>query len=177
MNFLKQDELNRLIDDHELWLKTNSKEGNQLFLQDAQLYNIEIVNRKLDFVDFSRVSFQNLKMRNSSFTSAKLVWIELLNAELDKVNFKSCTFKQSSFHFSTMIDCDFTNVSIYNSEFHTGNIKSSTFENSELLENTFKGFGLHNIEFKNATFGDLSFIHISLTEPKNLDSVKHRFES
>ena len=174
MNIIKQEEFDELMDSHELWLCTDSKKGEQLFLRDAQLHNIKIKNRRLDYADFSRVNFQSSDIEGTSFSHSRIVSTELYNAELKNVNFEQSTIKQFKFYFSFMNNCKFYGTDIYNSDFEMGNIQDTSFENSELLDDRFVGFGLHNIEFRNARIGGLSFLGILLTKPNNLESVNHQ---
>lgn len=174
---MKQAELDKLMDAHELCLMTDGKEGAELFLMDTQFHNIEIINRKLDYANLDSISFQSLKVKNSSFSHSRIIWTKVINSQFEDVSFDDCTFKYFMANFSFFNKCNFIGTDIYNSEFNTGNIKSASFQNSELLENTFKDFGLHDIDYNNATIGNLSLINVSILNPNHLEKVIHRFAS
>jgi len=171
---MNQEELNKLIDGHELWLKSDSKEGEQLWLMDEHFHNIKIEDRNLDYAQLTRVSFQHSDIVNTSIRNARIVKMKALSSKFKGVDFSNTVIKISKFDFTIWNDCKFIRSDIYNSEYFYLSITKSDFSQAELLELQFQYGSILESEFKDSTFGSLVFVSVTLSKLLNLDLITHR---
>jgi uncharacterized protein YjbI with pentapeptide repeats len=74
---MEQAELNKLLKEHELWLKTNGEEGNQLNLKGQYLIEADFM-----FADLRGAELRGASLRNAYFYNADLRGANLSNAKL-----------------------------------------------------------------------------------------------
>lgn len=67
MRRLTQKELNEILDNHELWLKTNGEQGEKADLSDKDLRYLYLSGR-----DLRRADFRNSDLRDTNFRGTKI---------------------------------------------------------------------------------------------------------
>ena len=92
--FRKIQSLNKVLNDHHQWLRTDGKEGKK-----ADLSYADLRREKIEYAD---LSFANLEGAN----------LEL--AEIDYTNFGSANFTDASLHSASIIGCRFPDANLIN---------------------------------------------------------------
>ena len=94
---MQQEELNQLLDKHQLWWETSGKEGDNLTLLEQKMERLDFKNRNLRGANFSKCD-----IRVSNFEGANLTSINVVNSD-----FRGCNFKNA-----VLTKCDFRYVKI-----------------------------------------------------------------
>ena len=135
---MKQEELDGIIDQHQLWIASSGKEGSRL--------------------DLSGVSLRGLEVKRANLAQSRFFDVNFQHAKFHLVTFRGTEFSQCDLSFSELSGCTFHDARILYSLFNRTSFYDSTFSKS-LLEDTF---------FKEATFSgnirifDNSFIRTSV---------------
>ena len=85
---MTKNELNKIIDNHKLWLKTNGEQGERADLRNANLRNANLSNANLSNANLSNANLSNANLsnanlRNANLRNANLSYADLINAVLD----------------------------------------------------------------------------------------------
>jgi len=94
---MKQKELNKLIDLHELWLETNGKQGQRLELYEKDLSGLEIIYK------------------------------DLTQAYLFKCNCSKMVLIRCKFYQSALLYCNFIDTYFRNNKFNRADLTGSGF--------------------------------------------------
>lgn len=113
---MKQEELDNIIDAHQLWIASSGKQGSRLDLSGVSLRGLEIKRANLSQSRFFDVNFQHTKFY--------------------MITFRAADFSQCDFSFSELSGCVFHDARIIYSIFSRASFYDSTFSKS-LLEDTF----------------------------------------
>lgn len=91
---MTKEELNEIINQHELWIESNGFQGKNIFLIDYNLTGSDLSNRNL-----KDAYFGNCNLNQANFS----------NSKLDKAWFENCNLSQADFTGSNMSTTLFTN--------------------------------------------------------------------
>ena len=112
MKALTQEELNKRIELHELWVSSEGKEGEQLALNgydlsgldfkganltEAFLYNTNLTDADLSNTNLTKAYLHksiliNADLSNANLFGANFIIVDLTNANLEKTNYGYTTF-------------------------------------------------------------------------------------
>lgn len=147
---MTQQDLNKRIKDHELWLQ--DKGGVRLYLFKYDLIGMELSG------DLSRAVFD---LSDFTFTT-------ITNAKLHTAQINECDFSNS-----IMSNVEFNDAKITGGcKFLSAEIKDTNFHNSTLEGANFNGAKLTDVELGSADIDDASFIKAELTSVGNLPATK-----
>lgn len=143
--------------EHELWLKTNGKEGRQLDLSmrdfskrdlsGSVMLDVIFDGSNMDFVD---LTYSNL--RYSSFEGASLRHSIIVKSELDHVIFVK----------ANLCACNLFRTTFIGTDFQQANLTSVNFSSSLLKD----------VDFSNAIVDKCIFSGVKLSGAKGLETVK-----
>ena len=86
---MEQAKLNKILEEHKLWLKTNGEEGKRADLSDANLRNANLRNADL----------RNANLRNANLSNANLRNADLRNADLRNANLRNADLRNADLDF------------------------------------------------------------------------------
>ena len=89
---MEQAKLNKILDEHKLWLKTNGKEGKKADLRSADLRSAD-----LRYADLSDADLRSADLRSADLRSADLSDADLRSADLSDANLSSANLDYSAF--------------------------------------------------------------------------------
>ena len=78
-----QAELNKILDEHKLWLKTNGQEGKKADLSYADLRYADLRSADLRYADLSSADLSSADLRYANLRYADLRYADLSSANLD----------------------------------------------------------------------------------------------
>ena len=104
-NFTKQ-ELDKIIDNHKLWLSSNGEKGERANLRSANLRSADLSFANLSFADlsFADLSFANLRSADLSF--ADLSFANLRSADLSFANLRSADLSYADLSYANLRSAD-----------------------------------------------------------------------
>ena len=90
MKTITQQELNSLIDDHEIWIKTMGKEGKKLVLIGYDLSGRNLSNSNLSKSNLSNCDLYKSNLSNCDLSNSNLSYSNLSNCNLYNSNLSNC---------------------------------------------------------------------------------------
>lgn len=128
---MKQEELNKILDEHELWVKSCATKGKQADLSGEHLEGLAFDDRAL-----SQASFRGAYLDGAKFIDAVLV----------NTNFEGANLKNA----------DFSCANAWSANFNETNCKDSVFLSANLTEASFEGADLDGASFAQANLTEAS---------------------
>jgi len=186
--------LDKILDEHALWIMTQGKKGklarlegwnlNGLDLesvdlpfaklQSASLKNCNLPGANFSHADLSKVNFHGAILNGSDFQSAKLSKANLAYTECEEsnftdsisenVNFEEAEIEEAIFEGANLSGANFKNAALSFSDMTNANLVKANFEGANLHRTSFEGANLSGANFKNA---NLSFSDMSDAELEN----------
>lgn len=138
MKEISQEELNNLLDNHELWLKNPSNDKNRLILENYDLSFLEIKNR-----DLSRASFNKCNMNDMRIQNCDLSYTGLYSNKMNNITFSICNFNKTKIYSNDLLrglftNCTLTNVRLVNTNLAKAEIRKCKLDN--IIANPFTSF-------------------------------------
>ena len=122
---MKQEELNKILDEHELWVKSCATKGKQADLSGEHLEGLAFDDRAL-----SQASFRGAYLDGTKFIDAILVGVD--------------------FEGASLADTDFSCANAWGANFNETNCKDALFLSANLTETSFEGADLDGASFVQA---------------------------
>ena len=122
---MKQEELNKILDEHELWVKSCATKGKQADLSGEHLEGLAFDDRAL-----SQASFRGAYLDGAKFIDAILVGVD--------------------FEGASLVDTDFSCANAWGANFNETNCKDTVFLSANLTEASFEGADLDGTSFAQA---------------------------
>ena len=122
---MKQEELNKILDEHELWVKSCATKGKQADLSGEHLEGLAFDDRVL-----SQASFSGAYLDGAKFIDAILVGVD--------------------FEGASLVDTDFSCANAWGANFNETNCKDALFLSANLTEASFEGADLDGTSFAQA---------------------------
>ena len=141
---MKQEELNKILDEHELWVKSCATKGKQADLSGEHLEGLAFDDRVL-----SQASFSEAYLDGAKFIDAILVGVD--------------------FEGASLVDTDFSCANAWDANFNNTNCKDALFLSTNLTEASFEGADLDGASFAlaNLTEANLQDTNIITAEFDN----------
>ena len=136
---MKQEELNKILDEHELWVKSCATKGKQADLSGEHLEGLAFDDRAL-----SQASFRGAYLDGAKFIDAILVGVD--------------------FEGASLVDTDFSCANAWSANFNETNCKDALFLSANLTEASFEGADLDG-----ASFALANLTEASLEDAQNID--------
>lgn len=128
---MKQEELNKILDEHELWVKSCATKGKQADLSGEHLEGLAFDDRAL-----SQASFRGAYLDGAKFIDAILVGVD--------------------FEGASLVDTDFSCANAWDANFNNTNCKDALFLSANLTEASFEGADLDGASFAQANLTEAS---------------------
>ena len=94
---MKQEELNKILDKHKKWLRTNSKVGCVANFHHINLRHVDLSNADLRYADLSYADLRFADLRHANLSHANLRSTDLLYADLRHADLLSADLDYSAF--------------------------------------------------------------------------------
>ena len=181
-----EEELKQILEQHELWLKSNRKQGERANLEGANLDRINLKGANLKKANLERVSLKWADLENANLEGANLKgaslewanfqWANLAGANLAGANSTMAKFIMASLAMAnlTMADftmADFTIASLTGANLVGANLTNTRFLNANLARVKLMTANLTGADFTGADFTGADFTGADL-EGANLHGVK-----
>ena len=104
---MKQEQLNKILDDHKLWIESKGEKGKQANLSRS----------KLNFLNFSGADLQYVIMRNSSLYGANLKDVNLKKANLSGAYLSCAVLYGANLEGANLEKADMTGANLRGAKF------------------------------------------------------------
>lgn len=147
MDMLTQEQLNKILDLHELWLEDNQK-GEQAALFDKFLSKLDFSNRNLSSIFITKCTLVKADFSKSNLDNADLTICDLFMANFTETNLTNARFNESS-----LIDANLSNTNISNTNFGGTDLCRTNLSSSFYTKSPyFAGAYIFKTDFTNTIF-------------------------
>lgn len=155
---ISQEELDKILTFHKIWLETKGSQGKRAKLVSHDLSGLICSYRFLRFVDFS-----NSKLNQTDFFSSDLADSDFQGSDLYRANFSNAALERVSFIKANLSEADFSGALIDNI-----NVEGATLENVKNLPY------IYQVEYRLAEKISAETNH---TKREKIESVKEQLEN
>jgi ATP-dependent Lon protease len=159
---MKQEELDSLVDLHQLWIASGGKEGSRM--------------------DLSGVSLRGLRLGKANLAKARFFDVIFTHAKFANITFRETEFSQCDFSFTDFSNCTIHKSKVLGSVFHIAMFFDSTFsasyfEDSIFLKVTYSGnVRMFDNEFVRTSFEDTMFYEINEVNLKSMKQLREIYD-
>ena len=114
---MEQAKLNKILDNHELWLKTNGKEGERANLGSADLR----------YADLSFADLRCANLRCADLSSANLIFANLRYANLRSANLSSANLSSANLRCANLRHADLRCANLLSADLRSADMDCSAF--------------------------------------------------
>ena len=158
---MTQEELNKILEDHKLWIKTGGEKGARADFKGANLIRINLAGANLAKADLSEtnLSWANLSLAN--FEGANLERASLFEANILLANLERANLFKASLHEANLSEA---------------NLRKANFEGANLSRANLSEANLFQANFSEADLSDAFLFTANLSqanfEGANLEGAK-----
>ena len=142
-------DIQRILDQHELWLETQGHQGKKAKLDHITLKDTIITGRNLSHVDFESSKFTDV-----TFEGCNLAFSYAPKSHWTRVSIVGTKLTAACFRETVLVACDFTGSDMYFANFVDSIIKDTTFDKALLKNADFTRGQLSNSPLDNARLSD-----------------------
>ena len=149
MKKISQEELDNLLDNHELWLKNPSNDKNRLNLENYDLSFLEIKNRDLSKALFDKCNMFDMKIQNCD-----LSYTGLYNSKMNGIMFYVCNLNETKIYSIDLSEglftnCTLTNIKLIDTNLAKAEIRNCKLTNIKLIDTNLSGAEIRNCKLDN----------------------------
>lgn len=141
---MKQEELNKILDEHELWVKSCATKGKQADLSDEHLEGLAFDDRAL-----SQASFRGAYLDGAKFIDAILVGVDFEGASLVDTDFSCANAWSANFNETNCKDALFLSANLTEASFEGADLDGASFVQANLTEANLQDTNIITAEFDN----------------------------
>lgn len=141
---MKQEELNKILDEHELWVKSCATKGKQADLSGEHLEGLAFDDRAL-----SQASFRGAYLDGTKFIDAILVGVDFEGASLADTDFSCANAWGANFNETNCKDALFLSANLTETSFEGADLDGASFVQANLTEANLQDTNIITAEFDN----------------------------
>lgn len=141
---MKQEELNKILDEHELWVKSCATKGKQADLSGEHLEGLAFDDRAL-----SQASFRGAYLDGAKFIDAILVGTNFEGANLKNTDFSCANAWDANFNETNCKDTLFLSANLTETSFEGADLDGTSFAQANLTEANLQDTNIITAEFDN----------------------------
>ncbi len=189
MNNITNDELAERFDQHELWLTSSGRNGQQFVLEGVDLSNFNLagLSELLVRVNLNHSNLAGSRLSHIDFTEASLRYTDLSETELHKAQFYKADLIEAKFHRIKSVGVKFTNANLRRAEFYKTDILQAGFSytdmrgisliKTDLSRSIFRGTDLRqailqDVNLQGAFFSGTRMFGTDMSDIQGLDTIR-----
>ena len=122
MENISQEELNKILKEHVLWLKREG--GKRADLSCANLSGADLRNVNLTYADLSCAHLINTDLSGANLSDANLSDTELWNANLTNTDLSCADLSGADLEYANLSGADLRNVNLWNANLQHANLEN-----------------------------------------------------
>ena len=146
-----QEELNKILDLHELWVKGSSK-GKKADLSDKDLSGLDFSNRNLIRIIMNKANLSNAKLWNANFSHANLSNANLSYANLSYANLSKANLFKANLSFANL-----SYASLYKANLSFANLSLADLSEANLSNAKISGTNFYSLRLSGSKLENLDF--------------------
>ena len=119
--FTKQ-ELDKILENHKLWLSSGGEKGERADLSDADLSSANLHSANLSYADL-----RSAKLRHADLYSADLSYAKLRSADLSYANLSYANLNYADLRSADLYSADLRFANLYSANLRSANLDFSAF--------------------------------------------------
>lgn len=157
MRKITKDELNEILELHELWL-LGEEGGKKADLSCTDLSGLNLSHMNLSGIDFSCAILRNTRLYYSNLSNANLAGVNARGASFHHSNLSNTNLFEANLYDALMNSVDLSNSFMYNVNLHGADLHGANLSNADLSHANLYSTRLSKANLSNA---DLSFANLS----------------
>lgn len=141
---MEQEELNKILDEHELWVKSCATKGKQADLLGEHLEGLAFDDRAL-----SQASFRGAYLDGAKFIDAILVSTDFEGARLAHADFSCANAWSANFNETNCQNAVFLSANLTEASFEGADLDGASFVQANLTEANLQDTNIITAEFDN----------------------------
>ena len=153
MKYLNQEELNEILEKHEMWLK--GEEGRE---------RADLRYTDLSGADLTGVDLRYANLRGTDLRYANLRYANLSDADLRKADLRCADLWNANLRYVNLSDADLRNTDLSDTDLSGANLRNANLRNTNLRNANLEGADLWNADLINANLSDADLINANLSD-------------
>ena len=149
---LPEEQIWKIIENHEKWLRGNGNKGKK-----AKLRNVNLKGMDLKCVDLSGAILSEANLSEANLSEANLSGANLSGANLSGANFSEANLNDADLSGTNLSGTNFTRAFLRNSDLSETNLNGTKFDGVSLDHSRFIGVELNNTSFEDANLREALF--------------------
>ena len=149
MKNISQEELNKILKEHEMWLK-NEEGGKCADLRDTDLRGVDLSNIDLSGADLKGANLSDADLSDSILNNANL-W----NTNLSYTNLRGSDLSYTNLSESDLNNADLSNANLICINLYSSNLKDANLTDANLSYADLNCANLYNANLKYANLNDI----------------------
>ena len=179
---ITQEELNKILEEHQLWLDSDGIDGHQANLSHMDLKHIDLSYANLEYADLSFSDLRHINLSNANLRYTDLKYVDLrgaslfgvdlrladLNhADLEDVSFRNANLRSVDMAYANLKNIKLNFINLENADFKFSNLKNASLIRADLRKADLRFSNLYNANIIGA---DLYGANLTDT---NIIRIKH----
>ena len=122
---MEQAKLNKILDEHKLWLKTNGVEGKRADLSSANLRSAD-----LSYADLSSANLRSADLSYADLSYANLRSADLRSADLSSANLRSADLSYADLSSANLRSADLSYANLRSADLRSADLSSANLDYS-----------------------------------------------
>ena len=129
---MEQQKLDKIIENHKLWLKTHGREGEKADLSSADLSSANLRYANLRYADLSSADLSSANLRSADLSSAELrsadlSYADLSSADLRYADLSSANLRYANLRYADLSSADLSSANLRSADLSSANLDFSAF--------------------------------------------------
>ena len=124
---MNKKELDKILDNHKLWLQTNGKKGERADLRYADLRSANLRYANLRYADLRYANLRYADLRYADLRYADLRSANLSSADLSSANLSSADLSSADLRSANLSSADLSSANLSSADLRSANLDYSAF--------------------------------------------------
>ncbi len=165
---MEKDKLNKIINQHKLWVTSDGIKGNRADLegadlQDTDLQGVDLQKAKLKGSNLKRSNLKGANLQSADLRKANLQNADLQEANLRGADFRESTLQRAYLYGTNLEDAYLQSANLQGTHLRNAFLQGSNLQNADLQEANLQGTNLrtatmNNTDLRGANLKEAEFI-------------------
>ena len=129
---MEQAKLNKILDEHKKWLRTNGKEGQRADLSSADLSSANLSFADLSYADLSSANLSSANLSFADLSYADLSSANLSSADLSFANLRSANLSSADLRSADLSYADLSSANLSYADLSSADLSSANLSSADL---------------------------------------------
>ena len=144
-----EEELNKILEQHNLWLETNGNEGAR-----ANFYKADLEYVNLNGANLEKANFEGANFNGANLSGANLQLADLSEASLFEANLFKADLRGSNFEKANLVTANLSKAILHRANLEEANLLGADLSGADLSRANLEGANLSKTILENANFED-----------------------